>query len=387
MKLVSNNEETLRVLYRNLSEDTMVQDLRNYYEANSTNEFENKVFIKMMLLDACFILYYLLFIFGQPENRQQLKNNYDAFVYQDLFLLENQIPFVVLTKVMNLLHIDCNKIKPFIYDNILATQRPKTWWFRSMFCTRNHPVYQEQLREMIDVEQPDHLLDLLHRSLTEKRLPEVNDWSQSNKCRCTFRNVTELKNLGIHFKPSSTMSLTHIEFRKSKWWFSADVNLPPITVNDSTKPMLLNLIAYETCSSRDDAAYDAWVTSYVCLLDTLIDHPEDVTSLRKAGVLENCLGSDEEVATLFNQIGTDLVPNHLAYLEAKNSIQMHYENPRNIYFSQLKHEYFKSPWSSLALVGALLVIALNGVQTFFTIWPSKDECDSLCAMLKKNHHH
>ncbi|KAF5821277.1 hypothetical protein HanRHA438_Chr01g0012401 [Helianthus annuus] len=74
MKLVSNNEETLRVLYRNLSEHTMVQDLRNYYETNSTNEFENKVFIQMMLLDACFILYYLLFIFGQPENRQELKN-------------------------------------------------------------------------------------------------------------------------------------------------------------------------------------------------------------------------------------------------------------------------------------------------------------------------
>ncbi|KAI3830210.1 hypothetical protein L1987_04344 [Smallanthus sonchifolius] len=229
-KLVSN-EETLWVLYRKL--DTMVQDLRNFYEENSTNEFCNK----------------------------------------------NQIPFVVLDEVMKVIDVDF-KIEAFICDNILASKRPK------------------------------------EAGLT------------LNQC------------------------------------FS-------------------NLIAYEMCSR--DASYDAWVTSYICFMDTLIDHPEDVTALRKAGVVENCLGCDEEVAKLFNEIGTDLVPNNLAYLEAKNSIQMHYENPRNKYFSQLKQEDFKSPWSLLAFLGALSVIILNGVQTYFTIWP-KSECDDLCMMLKKNHH-
>ncbi|KAI3682348.1 hypothetical protein L1987_82276 [Smallanthus sonchifolius] len=220
----------------------------------------------MMLFDACFILYYIQYIFGEKlENCEELKSNQIAFIHQDLFLLEN---FVDLDEVMKVVDVDF-KIEAFICDNILASRRPKRSWFnvKSMFCAQKG--YQEEYYSRADLNNvvPDHLISLLHLSLTRK--------------------------------PSSTMSLTHVEFCKGMWWFSVSVKLPPITVNDSTKAML-NLIAYEMCSR--DASYDAWVTSYICFMDTLIDHPEDVTALHKAGVVENCLGCDEEVAKLFNEI-------------------------------------------------------------------------------------
>ncbi|MBA0860120.1 hypothetical protein Goshw_014218, partial [Gossypium schwendimanii] len=46
----------------------------------------------------------------------------------------------------------------------------------------------------------------------------------------------------------------------------------------------------------------------ICFLDSLIDEAEDVKDLRDAGILYNGLGSDEEVAKLFNKMNTDLVP-------------------------------------------------------------------------------
>ncbi|KAI3510790.1 hypothetical protein L1887_17927 [Cichorium endivia] len=70
------------------------------------------------------------------------------------------------------------------------------------------------------------------------------------------------------------------------------------------------------------------VTSYICLLDSLIDHPEDVKVLRKAGILDNRLGSDKQVALLFNELGTDLVPNSFAYSEPRSAIQKHYESEK-----------------------------------------------------------
>ncbi|KAI3667290.1 hypothetical protein L6452_42342 [Arctium lappa] len=179
------------------------------------------------------------------------------------------------------------------------------------------------------------------------------------------------------------MHLTEVRFLKRWWLFSADVELPPIIVDDSTKPMLLNLIAHEMCS---DDGHEAWVTSYIRLLDSLIDHLEDVKSLRKAGVLENSLGSDKEVAKLFNEIGTDLVPNILAYSEAKHKIQEHYENSTNTRLSELKHEYTHISWAFLAIVGAVMALFLSGVQTYFTVWSPKGECDELCMFLKMNHH-
>ena len=53
-----------------------------------------------------------------------------------------------------------------------------------------------------------------------------------------------------------------------------------------------------------DFQNDSAITSYISFLDSLIDEANDVKMLRKAGILYNCLGSDEEVARVFNEIGT-----------------------------------------------------------------------------------
>ncbi|KAD6795832.1 hypothetical protein E3N88_06728 [Mikania micrantha] len=385
MRLLLNNIETLRSLYKKLGEPETVQELRNSYEDNSTIAYCDNEFTKMMLLDGCFILYYILFIFrGEPETCQDLlKSHQIVFVHQDLFLLENQIPFKVLMEVMKFLKIDClSKITSFIYGNTLASGTSKPTWFESILCTRNNQSCPEESKRVLMDTDPDHILYLLHRSLTNKAQVLRKDWSTRNDYWYTFPNANDLLDVGIHFKPSEIKSLAHIEFSKSTWWFSASVKLPPIIVDYSTKPLLLNLIAYEMWSHE---AYDAGVTSYVCFLDSLIDHPEDVKVLIKAGVLKNCLGSNSEVAEVFNEIGTDLVSNNLAYFEAKRRIQKHYESWSNTLYSQLKHEYNKSSWV-LALLGALVALILSGVQAFFTVWGPKCECDDLCKFLKMNHH-
>ncbi|KAF5772144.1 hypothetical protein HanXRQr2_Chr13g0573371 [Helianthus annuus] len=381
MKLLSE-KETLRSLYKKLGDPEMVKQLRSFYEENSTTMLSNKEFTKMMMQDSCFILYYIQYIFcGKPEDCPELKSHQVVFVHQDFFLLENQIPFKVLNEVINLLKIDSsNKFKPFIYENILSSGKLKRTWLESILrIQKNQTCREEPDLELTGHNEPDHILHLLHRTITKV---EFRGGNLQSSYRCTFRNVNELANVGVHFKPSNTKSLAHVKFSKRRWW-SANVELPPITVDDSTKPMLLNLIAYEMCSCD---ASDAWVTSYICLLDSLIDNPEDVKALRKAGILENSLGGDNEVTKLFNEIGTDLVPNSFAYMEAKMNIQKHYDSRKNTLISELMHEYVKSPWAFLALLGGLIALFLSAVQTWFSIWSPDSKCDELCQILKKTHH-
>ncbi|KAK1432461.1 hypothetical protein QVD17_09358 [Tagetes erecta] len=484
MRLLSNNKETLTRLCNDLGAPEKVQELRNLYEQDSTNEFCDSVFTKMMLLDSCFIVFYIKFIFAEERKKYpELKSHQIVFLQQDLFLLENQIPFKGVSEVMKLLNMDpLETIQPFVYGNILAPGRPKRRWFDSIFYTRkgqeksngglkdsdpddpDHPdlcCFTKKIKDgalgltnkvkdgalgltkkvkdgalaltkmvkdgaigltktgkdgprhltikhrknpakrmhafrnakeesngwLLDLEpEPDHLLHLLHRSLTKKVKVGAKEPRPRHKHdrKCTFRNVNELVDVGINFKPSDTMSMAHIEFTKWKYWFSADITLPPITVDDSTKPMLLNLIAYEMWSH--DHAFDAVVTSYTCFLDLLIDHADDVKVLRKAGVIENSLGSDEQVAKLFNEIGTDIVPNNLAYLEAKNMIQRHYESRSNTIFAQFTHQYVNSPWRCFAAIGAVIALILGVLQVIYTIWSPKTECDDFCKFLKINHH-
>ena len=79
----------------------------------------------------------------------------------------------------------------------------------------------------------------------------------------------------------------------------------------------MNILAYEICP---DAPDDYGVTSYICLLDDLIDHADDGKELRSKHILYNCLGRDEDVAQLFNEIGNGLVDPG-AYKDVKDRIQ------------------------------------------------------------------
>ncbi|XP_076958471.1 UPF0481 protein At3g47200-like [Bidens hawaiensis] len=394
-KLLKGNKETATSLYNKLGE--MVQDLRKFYEEDSTTGFSDMEFTNMMVLDGCFIVYCIttIYVVGL-EHWGELKNYEFALVFHDLFLLENQIPFKVLWEVSRLVKIDkrlfISIIQAFSYYRILAYRRPERFkWLKSILHILNAQSQREELNclheslETFISNSPDHLLHVLHHRLRwsiKSELP-TEEYVVANYASCNFRKASELVDIGIHFKPSDTMSFARIGFFKGCWGFSANVELLPITVNDSTKLLLLNLMTYET--SRYSIA-DSWVTSYVSLLDSLIDDAEDVKVLRRAWVLENMQGSDEKVAECFNEIGTGLPVSGLEYMEVKNKIQKHYESWRNTLFSQLKNEYFKSPWAIFVLLGALLALFLSVVQTYFSVWSPKSDCDDLCVFLKKNHH-
>ncbi|KAJ0079727.1 hypothetical protein Patl1_23449 [Pistacia atlantica] len=99
-----------------------------------------------------------------------------------------------------------------------------------------------------------------------------------------FRNVEELKSVGIRFRPRNKGCLTDITFSLGT------LKLPPIIVDDSTRSKFLNLIAY-----------------YIAFLDALNDWSQDVKQLRDKKMLVNTLGSDDEVAKPFNEIGVGLL--------------------------------------------------------------------------------
>jgi hypothetical protein len=179
-----------------------------------------------------------------------------------------------------------------------------------------------------------------------------------------FRNVQELKAVGIHLKRNNSSCLGQISFTKKWNFYPGILRLPPITVDDSTGPKFFNLIAYEMCPDFEN---DFGVTSYIAFLDSLIDEAKDVMDLRKAGILRNNLGSDEEVAQLFNGICTDLVPNTEIYKDVRSNIQDYYNKKWKTWISEGLHTHFNSPWTVMAFLAALFAILATGVQTVYSV--------------------
>ncbi|MCH82569.1 DUF247 domain protein [Trifolium medium] len=149
----------------------------------------------------------------------------------------------------------------------------------------------------------------------------MNQGQKKENTEITFRNIKDLRAAGIKLKSSGTRSPLDIAFFEG--WFAAKLTVPEIIVNGSTTAILFNLTAYEMCPDFEN---DYGISSFAIFMDSLIDHPEDVKELRSKGVLLNCLGSDEEVANLFNIISTDIVLDVERYEKVRNKINKHYRN-------------------------------------------------------------
>ncbi|KAG5552552.1 hypothetical protein RHGRI_010586 [Rhododendron griersonianum] len=132
-----------------------------------------------------------------------------------------------------------------------------------------------------DDDEPVHLLELVRRQDPKA----FGNGCVISSSWFTRRSAKDFKTIGIQCKPSRTCQFTDIEF-KSKFSYGI-LTLPKMIIDDTTKSMLLNLVAYESCP---DNANDMGVTSYICFMDWIIDQDEDVKELRSKGIVMNYLG-------------------------------------------------------------------------------------------------
>ena len=329
-----------------------IKQLREYYDEEVTEKYSDEALAWILFVDGCATLQFIHSVDKNKVKDFKIKNDHVAFVQQDLLLLENQLPYQLLDDLMKMSKEGQNlmtSILNFIVQKcMLANDEPTTKKFIEM-ATNGEPI---------------HLLDLLRKRLlfdsTPKSPKEVTGQS-SMKDLHLFRNVHELKEAGIHLKPNNSSCLGQISFTN---FYLGILLLPPITVDDSTGPKFFNLIAYEMCPDFEN---DFGVTSYIVFLDSLIDEAKDVMHLRKARILRNFLGSDEEVAQLFNGLCTDLVQNTEIYDDVRSKIQDYYNKQWKTWISEGLHTHFSSPWTVMAFLAALFAILATGVQTVYSV--------------------
>ncbi|XP_045807892.1 UPF0481 protein At3g47200-like isoform X3 [Trifolium pratense] len=323
----------------------------------------------MLFVDGCSPLHILEHADLRKPEAMNIKVDQLILVMMDVILLENQLPYPVL----KLLWKNDNEaelketMKEFLKFHHWDTADNRQIW-RSRIQGHWLSIQNESVSE-----SPVHLLDLqrkiiLTKSSSKTKGDEANNENQSQKNSeelMTYRNIQDLRAAGIKLKSSETRRPTDIGF--SEGWLAAKLTLPEIVVDDTTKSTFLNLIAYEMCPDFEN---DYGICSFAAFMDSLIDHPEDVKELRSKGILLNSLGSDEEVADLFNVISTDLVPNPLTYFEVRAKIHKHYCNKCKTWIALGIHTYFNNPWAFIAFLAAFIALALTFIQTWFAINPA-----------------
>ncbi|WCJ30236.1 hypothetical protein M5689_011807 [Euphorbia peplus] len=398
MEMEALKLEFARMCFPDSSEETYTgminaEEARKFYSDGSipTKFDSDEKFSRMMFLDGCFILHFISCFMDQ--NGTGMKPHLEGFVIRDLLLLENQVPFSVLEVLMNLSKRyskngeECTpeKIKEFVRQIRISPitnkkDPPKTvgasvtkcneiFGKDTSLCFRQSKPKAVDAENMMGPKSPLHLVEHFHSQFTQKNPSSKPTSSGANKGKrwYCFRSAKELRAVGIHFKPSKTSNFTDVKY--NSYFLYGYLSLPPIVIDDLSKSLLLNLVAYESCSTTTNNAFQ--ISSYIVFMDSLIDQPEDVKELRSKGVLLNSLGSDQEVADMFNQISKFLVLHPNAFSKVRKGIDDRYQNKIKKWMAEWLNDHFNSPWTILAFGGAIFALVLTAIQTYVTVYPSK----------------
>ncbi|CAH2064528.1 unnamed protein product [Thlaspi arvense] len=139
-----------------------------------------------------------------------------------------------------------------------------------------------------------------------------------------------------------------------------------LQVQLGTKSLFSNLIAFEQC--HIDSGNN--ITSYIIFMDNLINSSEDVSYLHYCGIIEHWLGSDSEVADLFNRLCKEVVfnPKYSYLSRLSDEVNRYYSRKWNSLKTTLKHKYFNNPWAYFSFFAAVILLILTLSQSFYAVY-------------------
>ncbi|KAD3336116.1 hypothetical protein E3N88_31635 [Mikania micrantha] len=318
-----------------------------------TKTYDDVEFAEMMVMDACFILGFILQVFVSFVESNLEDVFYLGDIVVDLVLLENQIPFFFLAKIFK-----CT-IAELDLGMSLVTFMSPVLLMLDLFDS--DAVLG--ITESISVNDIHHILSLLHECYKPKK-----DVINSEESLSTRRHsAVDLDKAGVSFKPNRSqiwvlgMEMEFPCFLLS--WCKCTLRMPILKVHDSTELILRNLIAYEL-ESRQTRKY---ITSYTFVMDMLVNTQDDVAKLVDYKVLVNIMGSNEEAANMINNICKHVTIVDSFYTQQWKTLDKYSNNYWPKHIAWMRRTYFSSPWNIIALVVGSILFALTMAQTIFTV--------------------
>ncbi|GLT33112.1 hypothetical protein SLA2020_077250 [Shorea laevis] len=312
-------------------------------------DMSEEEFVEMLVLDGCFIIELL-----RKDANQVQKDRDDPifsmscmlqFLYQDLILLENQIPWFVLECLFDLTS-DPSRRKSLVQ---LALE-----FFGNIFSSERLPV-DSKLFTNQDI---NHILDLLRISLVfparetklEKQSQQVPEGWQP------FPSATTIKESGIKFMKVNSTTILDVKF------VNGTLKMPSILLQETIEPVFRNLISYEQCYPNCQPR----ITSYAILLDNLINTLEDLDELLESGILINWV-NPQDTTQFFKMLYHDAYVKEFYYQKLCSEVndyrQQWWPKWRAFYY----HNYFGKPWAIVSQIFAGLILVLSLLQTLYAI--------------------
>ncbi|KAK0608048.1 hypothetical protein LWI29_024732 [Acer saccharum] len=320
--------------------------LRNCYV--ETINFGSDEFVEMVLLDAVFLIE--IFLRCNPKvckkvtlDRIFTKPGMIKDIVLDIMLLENQLPIFILEDLFTSAKLD------FTGNSMSQLAQ---FFFKCHIC--KGVSIDESLIDLY-FSKAEHFVDLLRRCLQPPKRDDTERLDDSE----VVPSVTKLHQAGVKFKlATTTENLLDIRFNKGI------LEIPKLTIGNMTEQLLRNLHIFE--GLHCDTNY---MNDYSVILNRLLNTSKDVELLIHVGVIENRILDSEGVSTLFQQLSKNarVDKENFYYSGLVKDLQSYCKSPCHKWKANLKQNYFNTPWASISVIAAVIILVLTSIQTVCSI--------------------
>ncbi|KAJ0084539.1 hypothetical protein Patl1_29647 [Pistacia atlantica] len=192
-----------------------------------------------------------------------------------------------------------------------------------------------------------YLQQFLERTNQLKEKPEI----------LTTPTVKELYQAGVKFKLGLSKNLFDIRFH------NGILEIPRFTVVSSLENVWKNLLAFEHSQCDDDLLND-----YIIIMNYLVNTPKDVDILVQHQIIQNPVGDCELVSSLLHRLNQRPVfSSRFLYSSLVEELNEYCRRPSHRWKATLKQDYFKTPWTTVSVIAATILLILTVIQTICSI--------------------
>ncbi|RLN03332.1 hypothetical protein C2845_PM13G01680 [Panicum miliaceum] len=331
-------------------------------------------FAAMMFLDGCFLLQYM--VDGDdaaPVLRNRMTLSTGPSIQKDIFLLENQVPWLVLDTLAEFMSVDVHRFVRYMGAKFFPAGKAKPENGRRRMpcgCTGGRATKAADRsrggRGAGGTEhqyKPPHLLGLL-------RFTQVGSMPEDMVNYTAFplslsSSAVELAEIGVVPTPSTEPWFGDVRVRRCRLF--GQLLLSPVFLSEVTACWLVNMAALEASTAGASRQSDGFlVSSYLSVLAMLVDRKEDVHELRRRRLLHGAL-SNKQALGFFKGLGQHLRfgGRYFGALEEIDSYKRH---------RSLRIAAYKFVYNNYRFIAAFLSVTGVLIGIFKTLLSLKRHC-------------